>query len=83
MAKLARYLIVKSLSEYKDNLLALMKLPTKSLIAKIESLSTQMTPKQLREFLDVLDCMSSMIEEAKAMPATPATNQQGSIKRLH
>lgn len=46
-----------------------MRLPTKSLISKIESLSSQMTPKQLREFLDVLDSMATMIEEAKAMPA--------------
>jgi len=60
-----------------------MKLPTKSLIAKIESLSTQMTPKQLREFLDVLDCMSSMIEEAKAMQPAQTHLPVGSGKRLH
>ena len=47
-----------------------MKLPTKSLISKIESLSSQMTPEQLRDFLDVLDSMAIMVKEAKTMPST-------------
>lgn len=47
-----------------------MRLPTKSLISKIESLSSQMRPEQLRDFLDVLDSMAIMVEEAKAMPST-------------
>ncbi|MGS2719146.1 hypothetical protein [Paraglaciecola aestuariivivens] len=46
-----------------------MKLPTKSLIAKIESLSAQMSPEQLRDFLDVLDSMTIMVAEAKALPS--------------
>ena len=53
--------------------LTLMRLPTKNLIAKIESLSAQMTPEQLRDFLDVLDSMAIMVEDAKAMPA-PSEN---------
>lgn len=48
-----------------------MKLPTKSLISKIESLSAQMTPEQLRDFLDVLDSMAIMVKEAKSMSPTP------------
>lgn len=29
-----------------------------------------MTPEQLRDFLDVLDSMAIMVEEAKALPAS-------------
>ncbi|WP_100657648.1 hypothetical protein [Alteromonas flava] len=52
-----------------------MRLPTKSLIAKIETLSAQMNPEQLRDFLDVLDSMAIMVEDAKAMGKTEASPQ--------
>ena len=60
--------------------LTLMRLPTKNLIAKIESLSAQMTPEQLRDFLDVLDSMAIMVEEAKALPSASETRALNEIK---
>lgn len=57
-----------------------MKLPTKSLISKIESLSQQMTSEQLRDFLDVLDSMAIMVEEAKAMPTKSEGRRPSGIK---
>ena len=57
-----------------------MKLPTKSLISKIESLSTQMNPEQLRDFLDVLDSMAIMVEEAKALPPTSENSGLNEVK---
>ena len=57
-----------------------MKLPTKSLISKIESLSTQMNPEQLRDFLDVLDSMAIMVEEAKALPPTSENRGFNEVK---
>lgn len=45
-----------------------MRLPTKTLIAKIEALSAQLNPQQLKEFLDVLDSLAIMVEDAKALP---------------
>ena len=45
-----------------------MRLPTKTLIAKIEALSAQMNPDQLKEFLDVLDSLAIMVEDANALP---------------
>ena len=57
-----------------------MRLPTKSLIAKIESLSSQMTSEQLRDFLDVLDSMALMVEEAKSMPSTSEKSSQRALK---
>lgn len=50
--------------------LTLMRLPTKRLIAKIESLSSQLSPDQLNDFLDVLDSLAIMVEDAKAMPSS-------------
>ena len=64
--------------------LTLMRLPTKSLIAKIESLSAQMNPEQLRDFLDVLDSMAVMVEEAKALPPSKGTQSLAKLKvELH
>ncbi len=57
-----------------------MKLPTKSLIAKIESLSTQMSAEQLRDFLDILDSMAIMVEEAKALPSKSEKRNQPEFK---
>jgi hypothetical protein len=60
--------------------LTLMRLSTKNLIAKIESLSAQMTPEQLRDFLDVLDSMAIMVEDAKAMPTGAENGHQHGFK---
>ena len=57
-----------------------MRLPTKSLIAKIESLSAQLSPEQLKDFLDVLDSMAVMVEDAKAMPTTSETSELNAVK---
>ncbi|GAB5380205.1 MAG: hypothetical protein Alis3KO_25140 [Aliiglaciecola sp.] len=57
-----------------------MKLPTKSLITKIESLSAQMTAEQLRDFLDVLDSMAIMVKEAKSMSPTPESSDLNGLK---
>ena len=71
-----------ALSNYKK--LTLMRLPTKSLIAKIESLSAQMNPEQLRDFLDVLDSMAVMGEEAKALPPSKEAQNLAKLKvELH
>lgn len=43
-------------------------LPTKTLISKIETLSKDLTPEQLTGFLDILDAMAVMVEEARALP---------------
>lgn len=57
-----------------------MRLPTKTLIAKIEALSAQMNPEQLREFLDVLDSLAMMVEDAKALPPSAESNSLAAIK---
>ena len=43
-----------------------MLLPTKQLISKIETLSKDLTPAQLENFLDIIDAMTALVEEAKA-----------------
>ncbi|MCG7638268.1 hypothetical protein ACD631_16425 [Alteromonas macleodii] len=41
-----------------------MRLPTKQLINKIENLSNGLTPEQLASFLDIIDAMTALVEEA-------------------
>ena len=41
-----------------------MRLPTKQLINKIENLSNGLTPEQLSNFLDIIDAMTALVEEA-------------------
>jgi len=41
-----------------------MHLPTKQLINKIENLSNGLTPEQLASFLDIIDAMTALVEEA-------------------
>ncbi len=41
-----------------------MRLPTKQLINKIENLSNGLTPDQLASFLDIIDAMTALVEEA-------------------
>lgn len=49
---------------------------TKSLISKIENLSTTLSAKQLTTFLDIMDDMAKMVEKAKSTPENTKTNQQ-------
>ncbi len=55
-------------------------LPTKTLISKIETLSKDLTPEQLTGFLDILDAMAVMVEEARALP--PVSDTRISEPRL-
>ena len=55
-------------------------LPTKTLISKIELLSKELTPRQLAGFLDILDAMAGMVEEARSLPPM---QQQRTPKKLH
>jgi hypothetical protein len=41
-----------------------MRLPTKQLINKIEHLSKDLSPAQLAHFLDIIDAMTALVEEA-------------------
>jgi hypothetical protein len=41
-----------------------MRLPTNQLIDKIETLSNGLTPEQLSKFLDIIDAMTALVEEA-------------------
>ena len=41
-----------------------MRLSTKQLINKIENLSNGLTPEQLSSFLDIIDAMTALVEEA-------------------
>ncbi|WP_394223820.1 hypothetical protein [Alteromonas gracilis] len=41
-----------------------MRLPTKQLINKIENLSNGLSPEQLASFLDIIDAMTALVEEA-------------------
>jgi hypothetical protein len=44
-----------------------MRLPTKQLINKIENLSNGLTPDQLASFLDIIDAMTALVEDAGAL----------------
>ncbi|MCZ8528794.1 hypothetical protein [Alteromonas sp. PRIM-21] len=46
-----------------------MRLPTKQLINKIENLSNGLTPEQLSSFLDIIDAMTALVEEAGELKA--------------
>ncbi|WP_420934606.1 hypothetical protein ACOJR9_01125 [Alteromonas sp. A081] len=41
-----------------------MRLPTKQLISKIEHLSKDLSPAQLGHFLDIIDAMTALVEDA-------------------
>ncbi|NDW15854.1 hypothetical protein GTQ48_10025 [Alteromonas genovensis] len=41
-----------------------MRLPTKQLINKIEHLSKDLSPAQLGRFLDIIDAMTALVEDA-------------------
>lgn len=44
-----------------------MRLPTKQLIDKIETLSNGLSPDQLVNFLDIIDAMTALVEDAGAL----------------
>ncbi|AFV86751.1 hypothetical protein BM523_14610 [Alteromonas mediterranea] len=50
-----------------------MRLPTKQLINKIENLSNGLTPEQLTSFLDIIDAMTALVEEAGELKADSDT----------
>ena len=50
-----------------------MRRPTKQLITKIENLSNGLTPEQLTSFLDIIDAMTALVEEAGELKADSDT----------
>lgn len=52
---------------------------TKSLIRNIESLSTTLSAKQLSQFLDIMDEMAKLVEQAHGLPASGKTALQDKL----
>ncbi|MDO6565534.1 hypothetical protein Q4561_00550 [Alteromonas sp. 1_MG-2023] len=52
-----------------------MRLPTKQLISKIETLSNDLSQDQLSNFLDIINAMTALVEEASEL-----SNTDGAIK---
>jgi hypothetical protein len=44
-----------------------MRLPTKQLISKIETLSNDLSQEQLSNFLDIINAMTALVEEASEL----------------
>ena len=44
-----------------------MRLPTKQLISKIETLSNDLSQNQLSNFLDIINAMTALVEEASEL----------------
>lgn len=59
-----------------------MRLPTKQLINKIENLSNGLTPEQLTSFLDIIDAMTALVEEAGELKADSDTKNNSPSTRL-
>jgi len=53
-----------------------MRLPTKQLINKIENLSNGLTPEQLSSFLDIIDAMTALVEEAGEFKESNKVNKK-------
>ena len=47
-----------------------MRLPTKQLISKIETLSNDLSQDQLSNFLDIINAMTVLVEEASELSKT-------------
>ena len=47
-----------------------MRLPTKQLISKIETLSNDLSQEQLSNFLDIINAMTALVEEASELSKT-------------
>lgn len=63
-----------------------MRLPTKQLINKIEHLSNGLTPEQLSSFLDIIDAMTVLVEEAGELKGdcdAKSNNGNSEISILH
>ena len=63
-----------------------MRLPTKQLINKIEHLSNCLTPEQLSSFLDIIDAMTALVEEAGELKGdcdAKSNNGNSEISILH
>jgi hypothetical protein len=52
-----------------------MRLPTKQLISKIETLSNDLSQEQLSNFLDIINAMTALVEEASEL-----SNHDGTLK---
>lgn len=52
-----------------------MIMPTKTLISKIEKLSSQLSPKQLESFLDIVDAVASLAHESHKVHKLAAKNK--------
>ncbi|WP_269518547.1 hypothetical protein [Alteromonas sp. BMJM2] len=51
-----------------------MRLPTKQLINKIEHLSKDLSPAQLGRFLDIIDAMTALVEDAATVDLSHDNN---------
>ena len=47
-----------------------MRLPTEQLISKIETLSNDLSQDQLSNFLDIINAMTALVEEASELSKT-------------
>lgn len=52
-------------------------MPTRQLIINIESLSETLSEKQLVQFLDIMDTMTDMVDEAKKISRDLAAEIEG------
>ncbi|AEF04352.1 hypothetical protein [Alteromonas naphthalenivorans] len=50
-----------------------MRLPTKQLISKIETLSNDLSQDQLSNFLDIINAMTALVEEASELSSNDNT----------
>jgi hypothetical protein len=50
-----------------------MRLPTKQLISKIETLSNDLSQEQLSNFLDIINAMTALVEEASELSSNDNT----------
>jgi hypothetical protein len=62
-----------------------MRLPTQKLINKIEHLSKDLSPSQLTHFLDIIDAMTALVEEAGTvgLDQTPQTKKATNSDTAH
>lgn len=57
-----------------------MRLPTNQLINKIGQLSQQLSQQQLAEFLDIIDAMTALVEEASELPVASSKSNSPKIQ---
>lgn len=59
-----------------------MRLPTKQLINKIEHLSKDLSPAQLTHFLDIIDAMTALAEDAAKVDLSGDNTPTPSVPQL-